>query len=108
VSEQAGSTAVGELLEGLVDLWLELSESGRVFGKQLGPLFLLLGQRSLDLLEGLLQWRDRVAGLGAKAKLHGRPLASARLLDTPAILSGRGSFGATVWECTRVARQPAE
>jgi len=61
MSEQSGGTAVGELLEDLVDLRLELSESSRVFGEQFGPLFLLLGQRRLDLLKGLLQCWDLVA-----------------------------------------------
>ena len=55
MSEQASSAAVGQLLEGLVNVRLELREGGRVFGKQIGPLLLLHGQRSLDLLEGLLQ-----------------------------------------------------
>jgi transposase len=101
VSEQAGSAAVGELLEGLVDLRLELGEGGGVFGEQLGPLLLLLGQGSLDLLQRLLQWRDLVAGFGAKAELHGRPLSGSRSPDTSAILSGGASFDATTWECAQ-------
>src|SRR5262249_12957879 len=103
VSEQSGGTAVGKLLEGFVDLWLQLSEGSGVFGEQFGPLLLPLGQRRLDLLKGLLQGRDLVARFRPKTELHGWPLGSSRPRDTPAILSGGASSDATIWECTLMA-----
>ncbi len=71
MGEQAGGGAVGELLEGKMNLRLELSKGSGVLGEEIGPELLLLGQRSVDLLEGLLQGRNLLAGLGAKAELHG-------------------------------------
>jgi hypothetical protein len=58
MGEQAGSAVIGELLEGEVDLRFELRERGGVASELLGPLFLLLCERSLKILKGLLQRRD--------------------------------------------------
>src|SRR5215211_4157076 len=101
MGKQAGGTAVGQSLEGEVDLRLQLSKGGRVASQLLGPELLLLGKRSLDLFQGLIRRRHLFAGFGAKAELHGRALASSRLLDTAAILPARGFLGSTAWECTR-------
>jgi hypothetical protein len=82
---------------------LESSEGGGITSQQFGPEFLLLGKRSLDLLQGLIRcWWHWLAGLAAKAELHDTILARSRLLDTSAILPGRVALGSTLRECTRL------
>ena len=100
MGKQAGGAAVSQSLESEVDLRLELSKGGGVTSEQLGPEFLLLGKRSLDLFEGLIRRWHGFAGLAAKAELHDTILARSRLLDTSAILPGRAVLGSTVRECT--------
>src|SRR5439155_6342247 len=92
---------VGQLTESVVDLRIELDKGGGVAGELFGPLFLLLGQDGLDVHKGLLQRWDFLAGLRAKAELHGWPLARSRLLDTSAILSSSAFPDATFRECAR-------
>jgi hypothetical protein len=58
MGEQAGGAAVGELLEALVDVLFELAEGVRIASKLLGPLFLVLGEGSVEILKGLLQRRN--------------------------------------------------
>jgi hypothetical protein len=100
VGKQAGGTEVCELLEGEVDLPFELSKGRGISSQLLGPEFLLLCEGGLDIQERLLQRRDLLPGLGAKAELHGRILAMARLLDTAAILARKAFPATTFQECT--------
>jgi hypothetical protein len=100
MGEQTGSAVIGELLEGEVDLRLQLGEGGRVASELLRPALLLLGERCLEVLKGLLQRKNLRTGFASQAKLHGRPLACLRLLDTSAILAGKGFRGFTFRDCT--------
>jgi hypothetical protein len=101
MGEQTSGTKVGELLEGEVDLRFELGEGRGVLSQLVGPEFLLLCEGSLDVLKGLLQRRDLLPGFGAKAELHGKPLALASSqLDTSAILCRNAFSGTTFRECT--------
>jgi hypothetical protein len=82
MGKQTGGAEIGVLLEGEVNLWFELGEGGGVASELLSPAFLLLGQRGLDVLKRLLQRRNLRTGFATQAKLHGRPLARSRLLNT--------------------------
>jgi hypothetical protein len=77
VGKEAGGAAVGELPEGEMDLRLEACEGGGIAGQLLGPGPLVLDEGGLDVLEGLLQRRDRLAVLGPSVELHGRTRKSA-------------------------------
>ena len=99
MGEQGGGATVGEPLEGLVDLRLELGEASGVASDLLGPLLLLFCQRGLEILKGLLQRRDLRAGLVAKAELHANNLASSDLLDTSDRIAGSAFLGTTFGEC---------
>jgi hypothetical protein len=101
MGKEAGGAAVSQLLESEVDLRFESSEGGGITSEQFGPEFLLLGKRSLDLLQGLIRCWHGFAGFAAKAELHDTILARSRLLDTFAILPGRAVLGSTLRECTR-------
>lgn len=104
MGKQAGGAAVSQLLESEVDLRLESSKGGGITSQQFGPEFLLLGKRSLDLLQGLIRCWHWLAGFAAKAELHDTILARSRLLDTSAILPCRAVLGSTVRECTPLRR----
>jgi hypothetical protein len=101
MGEQAGDATVCELLEGEVDLRLELGEGGRVASELLRPLFLLLREVGLEPLTGLLQRRDLRAGFAAHAKLHDDALTSSPLLSTSAFLAKRAFLGTTFRAYTR-------
>lgn len=101
MGEQTGGAEIGELLEGEVNLRLELGEGGGVASDLLRPALLLLGERRLEVLKGLVQRRYVRTGFAAQAKLHGTSLACSQLLDTSAILPAKGFLGITFWDCTR-------
>jgi hypothetical protein len=101
MGEQTGSTEIGVLLEGEVNLWLELGEGGGVASELLNPAFLLFRQRCLDVLKRLLQRGNLRTGFATEAKLHGRLLTTSRLLDALAILPAKAFLGRTFRDCTR-------
>jgi hypothetical protein len=72
VGEEAGDELVGELAEGEVDLGLEEGEGRGVARQLLGPAGLLVGELSVDLLQGLGGGWDIGAGLRVAAEAHGK------------------------------------
>jgi hypothetical protein len=100
MGEQTGGAVIGELLEGEVDLRLELGEGRGVASELLSPALLLLGESRLEILKGLVQREYVRTGFPAQAKLHGTSLASSRLLDTSAILLAEACLGLTFRDCT--------
>ena len=104
MGQETGGTVVGELLEGSMDQGFELSKGGWVASQLLGPEFLLLCQRSLNFLKGMLQGGDLGTGWGANANLHGRFPGSSLLLNVSTILLSKAFSGTTFRECTQTRR----
>ena len=95
MGEEAGGTAVGELLEGEVDLLFQRGEGSGIAGELFGPGFLLLGQSGLEIRKGLISGcRHLDAGFVAEAEQHGNLLTQLhpppilRIGRFPASLSG--------------------
>jgi hypothetical protein len=101
MGEQTGGAVIGELLEGEVDLRLELDKGGGVASELLSPALLLFPEGCLEFLKGLLQSRNFRTGFAANAKLHSSALTRSPLLATSAILSGPAFLGFTFRECAR-------
>ena len=101
MGEQTGGAVIGVLLEGEMDLRFELGEGRGIASELLRPVFLPLREGSLKILKGLLQGRNLCPAFATQAKLHGRPLARSRLLDTLPILLAKGFLGFTFRDCTR-------
>jgi hypothetical protein len=100
MGEQTGGAVIGELLEGEVDLRLELGEGRGVASELLSPAFLLLGERHLDVRKGLVQREYVRTRFPAQAKLHGTSPARSWPLDTLPILPAKGFLGLTFRDCT--------
>jgi hypothetical protein len=72
VCQETGDKLVGELLEGLVNLWFQLREGGGIIGELIGPALLLGEELVMDVLKGRLRGRDISARLGVQANTHGK------------------------------------
>jgi len=80
MSQEAGDESVGELLESVVDLGLEVGKGGGIAGELLGPELLLGGELGLNILEGPVRGRDSGTGLGVEVKAHGKSFRVTPLL----------------------------
>jgi hypothetical protein len=72
VGDEAGDEAVGELLESLVNLGLELGQGGGIVGELLGPEALPGDELLADLLDGLVGGADIGPLVGVEADAHGK------------------------------------
>ena len=91
MDEEAGDELIGQLLEGAVNLGLQLGESSGIVGELLGPALLLGGEMLVDLLQCLVRSGDVGAGLGVETAAHGQSFRFKLLL--PGYNSGSGSHG---------------
>lgn len=66
MSEETRSAAVSKLLEGAMDLLLQMREGSGVTSELFRSAFLLIGERGLQIHQGLLQSRDLFAGQGQR------------------------------------------
>lgn len=72
VGEEAGHEAVGQLLEGVVNLGLQLREASGVPGELFGPELLLGRQLAVDLGHSLLRGWNVSSGRGLETDAHGK------------------------------------